>query len=445
MRPAKLTTAQEQILKDQVITADQPGSVLHDFGMLLSALEPDGFEAGGKNHLIPLKLIGELDQRLRRPLKLRLKRPQLRSHPYLQALNLLLRASGLGRVEQTGTKARLCLNPAMKLQWDQLNPTEQYFNLLEAAFEVGRAEMVGERSGFQEELLGPCLIAWKDTPSKGLKFKLDRPDNIYVSGVSRNWYLLALLDLFGLMTVEHPRPPINSWQPAGLRHNAFGDAVLTLLAGNYLDSFYDAEVDEEHGEEVDEEDREEVDEEDQDEVDEEDEEEDQDEEDRETPPEPDFGVWQPLFQPFFPEWQRNLEFPSEEPRDGMFIFHISLGKVWRLIAIPSDFTLADLADAILDSVNFDDDHLYEFTYRDRLGANCSIHHSSMDEAPWADEVTVGELPLDLGQTMTFLFDFGDSWRFDVKLERIEPRGRQDEPRIVESHGEAPPQYPSWDE
>ena len=91
-----------------------------------------------------MKFIGELDRRLSRPLHLELKRPQLRSHPYLQGLNLLLRASGLSRVEGTGAKARLVLDPAMRMQWDQLNPTEQYFNLLEAWLRFGRAEMVGE-------------------------------------------------------------------------------------------------------------------------------------------------------------------------------------------------------------------------------------------------------------------------------------------------------------
>ena len=42
------------------------------------------------------------------------------------------------------------------------------------------------------------------------------------------------------------------------------------------------------------------------------------------------------------------------------------------------------------------------------------------------------------------YDFGDNWRFDVKLERIEPAGRIKKPRIVESHGKAPEQYPQWE-
>jgi hypothetical protein len=410
MRPRQLTTAQEQILRDQDISDDQPGSVLHDFGVLLDALSPDGVEAGGKYHLIPIKLIGELDQRLNRPLELELKRPQIRSHPYLQGLNLLLRASGLGRVDGTGTKARLGRDPAMKMQWDQLNSTERYFNLLEAAFRFGRAEMVGERGQIWGDLLWPCLIDWEHTPDRGRKFDLDRPNDIYLSGVSRNWYLLALMDLFGLMAVDQPRAPITTWHPAGLQHVPFGDALMTLLAAKHFEFSEEVPFDGEDGE---------------------------------ASPEPRFGAWQPLFQPFFPEWRRNMEFPSHEPRAGMFIFRVSLGKVWRLIALPSDATLEVLANWILKSVEFDSDHLYEFNYRDRRGAACSIHHPSMDEGPWVTDINVADLPLEPGETMIFVFDFGDNWRFDVKLERIELPGARNQPRILERHGKAPRQYPDW--
>jgi hypothetical protein len=170
-------------------------------------------------------------------------------------------------------------------------------------------------------------------------------------------------------------------------------------------------------------------------------------EDEETCQGSHFGAWQPLFLLFSPEWLRNLEFPSMEPREGMFIFWVSVGKVWRLIAMPSDATLDDLAHWILKSVEFNSDHLFEFTYRDQLGAECPVLHSEMDESPWADQVSVEELPLESGETMTFLFAFGDNWKFTVKLERVEPwpRGKQKRPPILESYGKAPEQYHAWDE
>jgi hypothetical protein len=417
MMESKLTRAQEQRLRDQVITADQPGPVLRDFRVLLEFLGLEGVEAGGKYNLLPLKFIGDLDRRLSRSLHLELKRPQLRSHPYLQGLNLLLRVSGLSRIEGAGAKARLVLDPAMLAQRDRLNPTEQYFNLMEAWLRFGRAEMVGERGSSWGDLLLPCLQTWKLLPEKGLRFDPEEPREVYLPGVDRNFYLLALMDLFGLLEVEQPPRPVMAWSPAGVKHVPFGDAVFALIAASRFDSLRGGDFPHE---------------------------EDEDQEEG-TPKVPRFGAWQPLFQPYFPEWRENLKFPGSEPREGTFIFRVTLGKVWRLIAMPADATLDDLVGWVLRSVKFDSDHLYEFTYRDRLGAEASAVHPEMDEGPWADQIPIGTLPLEPGQTMQLVYDFGDNWRFTVKLERVEPPGAKAKgPRILESHGKAPSQYQDWE-
>ncbi|MBA3442744.1 MAG: hypothetical protein H0T92_23075 [Pyrinomonadaceae bacterium] len=48
--------------------------------------------------------------------------------------------------------------------------------------------------------------------------------------------------------------------------------------------------------------------------------------------------------------------------------------------------------------------------------------------------------------MEYLFDFGDQWRFDVRLEKIDPPdARIKKPGILEKRGEAPPQYLNLDE
>ena len=68
----------------------------------------------------------------------------------------------------------------------------------------------------------------------------------------------------------------------------------------------------------------------------------------------------------------------------------------------------------------------------------------MDEGPWTPEVAVGEVPLVVEQTMTFVFDFGDWWEFAVTLERVDPGLDVDGPVVLEAHGEPPEQYPRWD-
>jgi hypothetical protein len=45
-----------------------------------------------------------------------------------------------------------------------------------------------------------------------------------------------------------------------------------------------------------------------------------------------------------------------------------------------------------------------------------------------------------------LFDYGDEWRFNFKLEEVSPpQGRTSKPRLVARGGELPQQYPSWEE
>jgi len=418
MLTSSLDTSQEQCLRDQTISADQPGSVLRDFGMLLDFLGEDGVESAGKYNLLPIRLIGELDRRLTRPLNLQLKRPQIKSHPYIQGLNLLLRASGLTVVERTGSKPRLMLDPAMLMQWSQLNGTEQYFNLLEAWLRIGRADMFGDEHWSDEEMLLPCVQAWKSTPEKGKRFNISDPQYVHVPGIGRDFFNLALLDLFALMEVEQPKRPVTPWCPAGIKRLPFGDAIFTLLVARLFDTYgimpRGAEDD--------------------------------DEENEDETLAPRLGVWQPLFQPYFPEWQHNLEIPSVEPREGTFVFRVSLGKIWRLIAMPADASLDDLVTMILRSMNFDSDHLYAFTYRDRMGAKVKAVHPYMDDGPCAEDVAIGTIPLEPGETMELHYDFGDDWRFTVKLERIDPPGTKlKAPKILEKHGKPPEQYPSWDE
>ncbi len=408
----KLGPAQQQLLREQVLDATQPGPVLHDFRLVLDYVGPEGVVAAGKYNLLPIAAIDALNERLSRPLLLTaMKRPLLKSHPYLQGLHLLLRASGLGRVAGVGGKARLVRDAAGLAQWEQLNPTEQYFNLLEAWLLFSRDEMVGERgSRWRKGHVFDCLQTWGTTPRNGTRFKPEQPYGVFVQGFDQHLYHLALLDLFGLMELEHLNRPIKPWNPGGLRHRPFGDALLTVLAEHYLDPklgvpkrFRD--------------------------------------EDEEDGTAPQFGVWQPLFQPYFPAWRANLTYPAPEPRAGIFVFRVVLGRAQRLIATPADATLDDLAGWILDSVHFDDDHLYRFEYRDRFGVTVEAHHPSMDEGPFTDEVELGTLPLEPGHTMLFEFDFGDCWQFEVTLERVDPPDKRKVPRILESRGKAPEQYP----
>ena len=112
----------------------------------------------------------------------------------------------------------------------------------------------------------------------------------------------------------------------------------------------------------------------------------------------------------------------------------------------SNHTLLDLHNAIQHAFQFDDDHLYSF-FMDGIPWSDEKFTSPFDnEGPHVDEVKIGELGLDKGQTILYLFDYGDEWRFSVVLETIgQDKPQPKKPRIVETKGESPTQYPDWEE
>jgi hypothetical protein len=60
-------------------------------------------------------------------------------------------------------------------------------------------------------------------------------------------------------------------------------------------------------------------------------------------------------------------------------------------------------------------------------------------------MTIEDLDLEPKQEFMYLFDNGDEWRFKVRVHAVHPDAPEgDYPRIVESVGEAPEQYSSWD-
>jgi hypothetical protein len=193
-----------------------------------------------------------------------------------------------------------------------------------------------------------------------------------------------------------------------------------------------------------------------------------------------------------------------------YTFHVSLpgtGRVWRKIEMSADQTLEDLHFAIQDAYEWDADHLYSFFMSGQAWDEGSEYCLPEGYTPWgepmddeeeewpeltpeeheqalrilfgggegmtveemqahvdafwdeylAEEETLGpgnvqtttleDLNLEPKQEFMYLFDYGDEWRFKVRVHAINDNADPDAeyPRLVESVGEAPEQYPAWDE
>ena len=255
-------------------------------------------------------------------------------------------------------------------------------------------------------------MSWHAIPDEGLKVDKHEAGSLLYWGLHN----IALLDMFGLWRVEHGEAQEGKgWVIAEIRRTEFGDALRYLMTQGFSN---DRVLDIAFG-------------------------------DGEDTPRQDgimvFDSYRELMAPYFPEWRNSLMLPpSGKYRDGVFTFKVSLGKAWRRVAIPANLTLEDLSISILSAFDFDNDHLHCFKYKDRFGRDVSVNHYYMDEPPYSDKVRIGETPLRPGETMEYVFDFGDNWRFDVLLEAIDPpKPEMKDAEIIESHGKAPKQYKDW--
>jgi hypothetical protein len=409
---SSLSRDEQRILRDQVIDEHRPGTILADFQTLLEFIGNAGLIVSGKHNLLPLGLLSQLNARLGRPMAIGLERPQQKSYPNLNGLYLLLRATGLAYVKAAGTKPLLFLDEEVFPGWRSLNPTERYFTLLEAWLLHSRIEVLGEYRDPQGPLLR-CVEFLGRVPQTGIQLagnKQMQQSITYFPGLPN----LALLDLFGLVALEPGQPEAGKgWTIASVRRLPFGDALLKYVfqlrcsENDSLDFILEGE----------------------------------------SPAEVVFGQLQPALRPFFPEWRNNLVLPKTDFREGTYIFKVSLGKTWRQIGIPGQKTLDNLSAIILRVFEFEEtDHLYRFIYKNRFGTLTEVNHPYVEEPPFTSEVRIGELPLQVGASMTYNFDFGEDWRFDVKLERIDPTDLKiKKPILIASHGKAPRQYPDWDE
>jgi hypothetical protein len=118
------------------------------------------------------------------------------------------------------------------------------------------------------------------------------------------------------------------------------------------------------------------------------------------------------------------------------------------LAMRGDQHLTALHDALQEAFGWWDDHLYSFWLDGKFWSDHDVELTSPvtpDEGPRTADVPLAELDLQVGQTIAYVFDFGDEWRVQLKLrEQTEPDAGP-YPRILERKGTAPPQYEEVEE
>jgi hypothetical protein len=399
----ELSAAAIEILANQTISATSPGTILNDFQVLLDFIGEKGTAVSNANQLLPIKSLAEINESLSEPIQIDLKRPVQKSYPPIDGLYLLLRASGLGRISTKGKKYFLTIDPTILSNWNSLNPTERYFTLLETWLIRAYPEIIGERGYLNTG--SKCFHFWPMIPVKG--FKIANYEEQSRLGFWPELRNAALLKLFGFIELDSTKPSAGKgWRIKQIKKSPFGDVMMTLLYQPFGRIRWESE----------------------------------------TNPSIPFAELQPTLQPYFPAWQNVFKLPEFEFRSGVFIFKVYLRTCWRRIAISSDATLEYFSDSIRESVDFDNDHLDVFIYENQYGRSIEVHHPYSSATPNTDLVEIGSIPLEIGASMKYIFDFGDNWEFKIELEDIQSEdSRVNYAEILEQHGKSPEQYPDWNE
>ena len=151
-----------------------------------------------------------------------------------------------------------------------------------------------------------------------------------------------------------------------------------------------------------------------------------------------------------------------------YVFKITMDgfdkrKLWRKVAVKDSTTLYRFAGVILDAFDFDRDHCFGFysEMKRNMYDSDRVYEYFVDvvEEDGEDDdfgVTPGALGTkktrvsEVWKTpkdeMLFYFDYGDDWRFFVRLESIGALlPKEKYPRVLESRGDAPEQYPDAEE
>ena len=138
---------------------------------------------------------------------------------------------------------------------------------------------------------------------------------------------------------------------------------------------------------------------------------------------------------------------------GTHIFRVTLRdepSVYRDIEIDSGKSLAKLAEAIVRAFDFEFDHAFGF-YPDTKGRAVMRGRpayelfADMGEATETQSVRktrIDDAFREVGQAMTFLFDYGDEWLFRVELTGLGRKAAKARyPRVLAKAGSSPVQYP----
>jgi len=120
------------------------------------------------------------------------------------------------------------------------------------------------------------------------------------------------------------------------------------------------------------------------------------------------------------------------------VLSVSVGSgCYRHVHISESATLHDLHEIILESFNFDNDHMHAFFMNNRAWDEDWEYvcpDGELDgERGFSSEAKLSKFHLTKGSKFLYIFDFGDDWRFQIRVLRVIDAPVK-EPSVIKSVG-----------
>lgn len=451
--PKAARSALDQALRKQHFSTNGPGTILRDLETFLRAIGDQPLQVTAGDGVPRGRFMAAVNRLLAAPFPEVSRQPSPRSFPNVRGLYHLLHSAGFGWVEFG--RPLFMLNHEAIAEWRSLNPTEQYFILLEAWLLSPDPDLEPLAPGGLLTPLLRFLHLEAELANDSLR-PLDYSGDYHLLRLSFGLTNLSLAAAFGLVTRTATEGGIASLPEVATAFAMIEPTRWGQQCGTRLQLY----LSQERGK-------------------------------RESAEARRHGGLMPVWQPLFPAWKRrlsrtpwmtanSLEMPeadgtnpakrskrassrnaavllaaaptsaagpdraptapqAEEGRPTV-VLKVALHKSWRRLAVPVNTSLHELAQAIIAAFDFSFDHLYAFYRGTRPGEGPAIGHPGLDESQRADRTRVADLELHPGDRLVLLYDFGDEWLFRLQVEEVGlTEGNQ--VVVLERQGRPPTQYP----
>ncbi len=113
--------------------------------------------------------------------------------------------------------------------------------------------------------------------------------------------------------------------------------------------------------------------------------------------------------------------------------------IWRRILIEDDITYMGVHHIIQDIFEWGNSHLFEFSTKSRRYTDLDFDDDFVDDlVEDASRFTIGEDLKEVGDKITYIYDFGDYWEHEIKLEDVlEREADESYPKCIKGKGRGP--------